>query len=233
MLGHAFRRFARFVTDAVVAQPAAWCVLRPLFRRQWDRLAASWEQSRRPDTFDPYLAELDALPGQPKHALDVGTGTGNGALEIAARFPEAEVVGIDFSAPMVARAASKVPLSLAGRVSFRQADASSLPFGDGEFDLVAHNNMIPFFDEIARVLRAGGHALFAFSGGSETPIYVPPQRLRAELERRRFSDFAYLRQGRGTVLVARRHWFPRRGATHGHGLLCLPSRPAPTLPPSR
>ncbi|HZA27160.1 MAG TPA: class I SAM-dependent methyltransferase [Actinomycetota bacterium] len=205
LFGRAFRRFARLVTDAVVAYPAAWRVLRPLFRRQWDRRASSWELTRQPDTFDPYLAGLDALLEPPKRALDVGTGTGGGALEIAARFPETEVFGVDFSAPMVARAASRVPPNLAGRVSFRQADASSLPFGDAEFDLVAHNNMIPFFDEITRVLRPGGHALFAFSGGAETPIYVRPERLRAELKGRGFSDFAYLTQGRGTVLVARRH----------------------------
>lgn len=199
-----FRRWARLVTDAVVSQPAAWRLIRPLFRRQWDRLASSWERTRQPDTFDPYLAGLDALPEPPRRALDVGTGTGGGALEIAARFPETEVVGVDFSAQMVAHAAAKVPPSLTGRVSFRQADAASLPFRDGEFDLVAHNNMIPFFDEIARVLRSGGHALFAFSGGPETPIYVRPERLRAELERRGFSDFRYLRQGCGTVVVALR-----------------------------
>lgn len=198
------RGFARLVTDAVVARPAAWRLFRPLFRRQWDRLAASWEQFRRPDTFDPYLAGLDALPKPPRRALDVGTGTGGGALEIAARFPTAEVVGIDFSAQMVARAASKVTPALAARVTFRQADASSLPFGDGEFDLVAHNNMIPFFDEVARVLRPGGHAVFAFSSGAQTPIYVPPERLRAELERRRFSDFAQFSRSRGIVLVARK-----------------------------
>lgn len=199
-----FRRFARMVTDAVVAQPAAWRLIRPLFRRQWDQLASSWERTRQPDTFDPYLAGLDALPEAPTRALDVGTGTGDGAIEIAAKFPEAEVLGVDFSAQMVTRAESKVLPSFAGRVSFRQADAASLPFRDSDFDLVAHNNMIPFFDEIARVLRSGGHALFAFSGGRETPIYVRPQRLRAELERRGFSDFAYLTRGRGTVLVARK-----------------------------
>ena len=50
--------------------------------------------------------------------------------------------------------------------------------------------MIPFFDELARVLAPGGCALFAFSVGAETPIYVPPERLRAELAARGFTDFA-------------------------------------------
>lgn len=198
------QRFARLVTDTVVARPAAWRFLRPLFRRQFDALAPSWEQLRRPDTFDPYLAALDALPAPPERALDVGTGTGNGALEIARRFPAAEVIGVDLSPAMVAQAASKITPSLADRVSFRWGDASSLPFPDSEFDLVAHNNMIPFFDEVTRVLRPGGHALFAFSGGAQTPIYVPPERIGAELERRGFTDFAFFSPGRGTSLMARK-----------------------------
>jgi SAM-dependent methyltransferase len=204
LLEHLLRRFARLVTNAVMARPTAWRVLRPLFRRQWDRLAPFWDQHRRPDTFDPYLVGLDLLPEPPSRALDVGTGTGNGAFAIAARFPGAEVVGVDFSEPMVVRAASKLTPSLASRVSFFPADAASLPFRDAEFDLVAHNNMIPFFDEIARVLRSGGHTLFAFSSGVDTPIYVPSDRLQAELERRGFTDFARRSPGRGSVFVARK-----------------------------
>jgi hypothetical protein len=64
--------------------------------------------------------------------------------------------------------------------------------------------MIPFFDEIARVVAPGGYALFAFSSGAGTPIYVPAQRLRDELRRRGFSDFAEFRAGRGNSLLARK-----------------------------
>jgi hypothetical protein len=44
--------------------------------------------------------------------------------------------------------------------------------------------------------------LFAFSSGADTPIYVPPERLRAELERRGFTDFLYCSRSRGTAVVA-------------------------------
>jgi ubiquinone/menaquinone biosynthesis C-methylase UbiE len=198
------RRFARFVTRAVVARPAAWNVFRPIFRRQWDRLAPSWDQSRLPDSYAPYRAALELLPKAPGRALDVGTGTGGGAFSIAAHFPAAEVIGVDFSQAMVAHASAKVTPQLAGRVSFRQTDAASLPFGDGTFDLVAHSNMIPFFDEISRVLRPGGYALFAFSSGAQTPIFVPFDRLTTELHRRGFSDFMQCSAGRGMALVARK-----------------------------
>jgi SAM-dependent methyltransferase len=204
MLDTLLRKFARFVTNRVVARPAAWKILRPLFRRQWDHLAATWEQTRRPDSFNPINAGLDLLAFPPGRALDVGTGTGGAAFAVAARFPDAKVIGVDLSSEMVDRARSKVTGSFAGRLSFQQADASSLPFPGADFDLVTHSNMIPFFDETARVLRPGGHAIYAFSSGIDTPIYVPLARLQGELQERGFTDFARCSAGRGMALVARK-----------------------------
>src|SRR5207244_2913437 len=111
------------------------------------------------------------------------------------RFPEAEVVGVDISDRMLEQARGKTD---SHRVTYQLADAQSLPFEDDSFDLVTLGNMIPFFDELARVVALGGRVLFAFSAGPETPIYVPPQRLRAELGRRGFAEFAEVSAGRGT-----------------------------------
>jgi len=87
---------------------------------------------------------------------------------------------------------------------YERADAAALPFADGSFELASHANMIPFFDEVARVVAAGGHALFAFSSGAETPIYVSSARLREELARRGFTEFAEFDAGRGNALLARK-----------------------------
>lgn len=158
-----------------------------------------WDSIRLPDALAPYVAALERIDGPVERALDVGTGTGAGAQVIKERFPAAEVVGVDVSPAMLEAARRNVD-----GVSFQEGDAAKLPFGDGEFDLVAHSNMIPFLDQVARVLRPGGWTFFAFSGGAETPIYVPPERLRRELERRGFTDFAEIAAGRGTAVLARR-----------------------------
>jgi len=105
---------------------------------------------------------------------------------------------------MLAQARRNTGEGLRDRLRFDRADASALPFGDGSFELVTHANMIPFFDEIARVVTPGGHALFAFSSGAETPIYVPVERLRGELARRGFTEFAEFDVGRGNALLARK-----------------------------
>lgn len=197
------RKFARLTTNQVVRRPRLWRLFRPVMRGYFNKLAPVWDEFRFPDSFKPLDAAL-ATVGPPSRALDVGTGTGAAAFLVARRFPNAEVVGVDLAAEMIAEAKRKTPLELADRVRFEQVDAERLPYADASFDLVTLANMIPFFDELARVVAPGGWLAFAFSGGAETPIYVPPEKLRNELGRRGFADFAEFDAGRGNSLVARK-----------------------------
>jgi ubiquinone/menaquinone biosynthesis C-methylase UbiE len=193
------QRFARIVTDIVVRRPMLWRLFRRPLRSQFDKLAPVWDTMRRPDTLAPVEAALDRLGSQPRRVLDLGTGTGVVARLVAERFPEAEVVGADISAEMIDEARR---LTDSPRVAYQVADAQKLPFADGSFDLITLGNMIPFFDELARVVAPGGDVVVAYSAGSETPIYVPTGRLRDELARRGFAEFAELSAGRGTAFLA-------------------------------
>ena len=195
------QRFVRFATDVVVRHPALWRLFRGPIRRQFDRLAPRWESIRGPDFLAPLEAAFDRLPSPPRSVLDVGTGTGAAARLAGARYPEADVIGVDVAERMVDEARR---LSDSARVTYRVADAERLPFDDASFDLVTLNNMIPFFDELARVTKPDGHVVTAFTGGAGTPIYVPTERLRHELGRRGFAEFAEVSAGRGTALLARR-----------------------------
>ena len=198
------RRFARLATNAVVRRPGVWRLFRGPIRRQFERLAPQWDEILQADHLAGFEHALEQVEPSPRRALDLGTGTGDGAFAVARRFPEAEVVGIDLAGSMIDEARRKTDAELAGRVRFEVGDAAALPFEDGAFELVTHANMIPFFDELARVVAPGGYVVFGFSGGSETPIYVDPARLRAELERRGFTHFAELAVGRGTAFLARK-----------------------------
>ena len=61
-----------------------------------------------------------------------------------------------------------------------------------------------FFPELERITAADGAVVFSFSGGADTPIYVPPEVLRTELSKRGFSEFADFVVGNGTALAARK-----------------------------
>jgi SAM-dependent methyltransferase len=198
------KRFARVVTDAVVRRPSLWRLFRGPLRAQFERLAPEWDSLRGPMSFAPFEAALAALERPPARVLDLGTGTGSAATLVAQRFPEADVVGVDLAEAMVEEARRKLPAELEGRVRFEQGDASALDFRDGAFDLVTLANAIPFFDELARVVAAEGAALFSFSLGSRTPIWVPPERLRRELGAHGFTDFADFEAEGGTALLARK-----------------------------
>jgi SAM-dependent methyltransferase len=198
------RKFARLATNAVVRSPLLWHAFRGPIRRQFDRLAPRWDALRSEDAFVPLEQALGALPKPPARVLDLGTGTGLAAFLLARRFPHAEVVGADVAEQMIEVARRNTPPELAGRVRFDQADAAELPYEDGSFELVSLANMIPFFEELARVTAPGGSVVFSFSGGSDTPIWVPPERLRVELAPRGFTDFADFQAGAGTAFLARK-----------------------------
>lgn len=98
--------------------------------------------------------------------LDLGTGPGYLPFEIAKRAPGLEIVGIDLSSGMVDIAKKKAnELGLSNRVTFKTANATSLPFGAASFDFVVstlsmHHWHDPkaCFKEIHRVLKNNGEA---------------------------------------------------------------------------
>jgi malonyl-CoA O-methyltransferase len=182
-----------------------WPVLRGPTRRFWERSAAAWDRGREgPERVAPLLAACDQLESEPARILELGTGTGSGALALAERFPGAEIVGIDLAAAMVEAASAKVPPELRDRVRFQVADGAALPFEDGAFDVVAQLNLPAYFEETARVVRPGGHVLVAHSLGPATPYHTPDSVLRRGFARRGLQEVATGAAGVGTYFVARR-----------------------------
>ncbi|HEY6101091.1 MAG TPA: ubiquinone/menaquinone biosynthesis methyltransferase, partial [Anaeromyxobacter sp.] len=96
-------------------------------------------------------------------ALDVCTGTGDLAFELARRVgASGAVIGVDFSEQMLERAREK-GAARGSSVDFRQADALELPFTDDAFDAAtvafgARNlaDLDQGLAEMARVVRPGG-----------------------------------------------------------------------------
>jgi SAM-dependent methyltransferase len=196
----------RVLNRAVATAPWLWPLIRPGMRRFFDQNAQGWDErvgAGSPEHLAAFAAGLLKIDA-PERALEIGTGTGVGALLIAREFPQARVRGVDISEEMVRRAKERVGLDPEGRVAFRVADASSLPYEDSSFDLVAELNMPPFFSEIGRVLRPGGFVLHASSWAESTPFWTPDAVLRRGFSRHGISEVASERPSGGSFWVGRK-----------------------------
>jgi SAM-dependent methyltransferase len=120
---------------------------------------------------------LDPTAGD--RLLDVGCGTGDDAAALAdAVGSEGSVVGVDNSAAMVSVARDRAADSPA--VSFRAADAESLPFDDGRFDGCRADRVLQHLDrpreafaELRRVTRTGGRVAVTDSDWGTLVVDAP------------------------------------------------------------
>jgi ubiquinone/menaquinone biosynthesis C-methylase UbiE len=196
----------RAINGLVARAPWLWPLLRGPTRRYFSDLAAGWDErtgAGGAEHLTPLAAAALHVSPAPERILDVGCGTGEGTLFFAREFPQARVRGVDISEEMVAAAVAKVGLDPEGRVAFRVGDAAALPYADESFDLVAQLNMPPFFDELVRVLRPGGHVVIASSHGQGTPFHTRAGLLRWKFLQRGVEPVEIGRAGAGAYYVGR------------------------------
>jgi precorrin-6B methylase 2 len=104
----------------------------------WDRYPEI--DQREVDTrFGPVIQQVirrAALsPGQ--HVLDLGTGTGSVALQVAALVaPHGDVLAVDLSPAMLAVAQQRARAMDVGNVRFREGRAEAIPAEDGAVHVV-------------------------------------------------------------------------------------------------
>jgi ubiquinone/menaquinone biosynthesis C-methylase UbiE len=98
--------------------------------------------------------------------LEVGSGRGGGAAFLKRQLDAASVVGVDLSDRAVAFC-REVYDDVPG-LAFQAGDAEALPFEDARFDAVVnvesshcYGSLPRFLGEVRRVLRPGGHFLYA------------------------------------------------------------------------
>jgi len=107
--------------------------------------------------------------------LDIGCGNGALAIEVAKKYPEAEVTGIDYWGEQwdYSKSSCEKNAQIAGvtsRASFQKASAAKLPFSNGSFDVTVSNFVFhevqdakdkkEVVKEALRVLKKGGVFVF-------------------------------------------------------------------------
>lgn len=109
--------------------------------------------------------------------LDVATGPGGLAIELAARAPGLRVVGLDITASMLRSARASVrEAALGDRVTFVQASAEALPFPDESFDALMFTYLLRYVPDPGRVLRELVRVVKPGGEIASLEFFVPPRR---------------------------------------------------------
>ncbi len=164
------------MTDPTPAGPASGTLPEPQVRAMFDRIAGVYDRLNSVMTAGLHhrwreraVALAQLTPGD--HVLDVATGTGDLAFELArAVGPEGSVIAADFSEQMLAIARRKADAGAAGAgagsVRFEQANALLLPHAADEFDAATVGFGVRNFSdlnqglrELARVVKPGGRVV--------------------------------------------------------------------------
>jgi malonyl-CoA O-methyltransferase len=117
---------------------------------------------------------LDPIRIEPRRIVDLGCGTGPSFEAMGRRFPRAQLIGLDFSTPMLERARRRAGwfrrAFSPGVARLVCADAERLPFAHGSVDFMFSNLALQWcrpelvFAEAARVLPTGGLLMFSTLG---------------------------------------------------------------------
>lgn len=115
---------------------------------------------------------VDYLPPAAASILELGCGTGNLTLKLAARYPDAKLTLVDAAPPMLEAAKVRLGPRAAAFVARKFED---LDFEPGSFDLVASTISLhhvrdkgPLYRSLRRMIRPGGTFRFAdqMAGGT-------------------------------------------------------------------
>jgi malonyl-CoA O-methyltransferase len=139
-------------------------------RSGFDRAAKTYDAAAlvQREIGDRLVERLDYVRLVPKRVLDLGCGTGGITKPLLARYPEADIVGVDLALAMVEQTKQ---LASSSRLTGVCADVQFLPFQDDCAELLISNLMLQWcndlvavFQECARVLRPKGLFTFATFG---------------------------------------------------------------------
>lgn len=135
----------------------------------FSRIASRYDRINRVISAGLDLSWREALlrhlpnPWTPRGVLDVCCGTGVLLAMLRQRFPSARAVGLDFAPGMLRKAEERLARFKRGRPALVLGDQKSLPFGDGEFELVTNafglrnaEDIEQSVAEMDRVLARGG-----------------------------------------------------------------------------
>jgi len=165
----AFRRWAwqRWYQHIAIYHQTEWSFMNYGFLPDDGSTSLQLDPADEPDRLciQLYEAVVSGVDLSGKDVLEVGSGRGGGASFVARYHSPETMHGIDFSKNAIELCHQREG---SGKLHFHHGDAESLPFEDDHFDAVlnvesshCYASADKFFMEVQRVLKPGGHFLFA------------------------------------------------------------------------
>lgn len=115
-----------------------------------------------------FVDDFLSCAARPRRVLDLGVGTGQIAVALAARVSGLSITGVDLSPAMLDVARRNIAAAgLDGRVSLVHADTKALPFAPGSFDAVMSNSLVHHVADVARFFDA-----LAYVAGETAALFV-------------------------------------------------------------
>ncbi|MEJ2621140.1 MAG: methyltransferase domain-containing protein [Candidatus Thiodiazotropha sp.] len=133
----------------------------------FDKVSSGYDQNRfftiSAKKMVSLLPALDSL-----NVLDLSTGTGSVAIEIATRYQHAQIEAIDLSGEMISIAQKKAQQTKIDNIRFIQADVDSMAYQSQTFDVVTcgyamffYPNMEATYQVICNTVKPEGQLIFS------------------------------------------------------------------------
>ncbi len=142
-----------------------------LLRRAFEKAAQAYDEAAvlQREVASRMLERLNYMLIEPQVVLDAGAGTGYCTLDVAQRYPAAQIIALDIASGMLQQTRSKTELD--NNISYVSSDVEKIALADNSVDLIVSsltvqwcNDYIKAFTEFKRVLKPGGCLLFTSFG---------------------------------------------------------------------
>lgn len=144
-------------------------------KRSFDRAASSYDHHAvlQREVESRLLERIEFQRLEPLRILDLGSGTGTASHLLAGRFPDADVIALDWASAMLLEAEKRkgIDISVDERLSMVCADMHCLPLAARSIDLVFSNlalqwsyDLPAIINELRRIMKADAMLVFSCYG---------------------------------------------------------------------
>ncbi len=137
-------------------------------KNTFDDVAKSYDRNKQFIISAQKMVKLIELDSDDLYILDLSTGTGNIAIELAKKFPKANIFGVDISNEMLNIARDKTKKQSINNITYQMQDVENLKFDGIKFDLITcgyglffYPNMDKVFRNICNKLKNNGKFVFS------------------------------------------------------------------------